>query len=179
MGKKITYLIICLLLLCGVCLAFRMQQHEVQGLLIRPVVQVVSILSGSTAACTQDNSYFFSSLNITIDVSCAGSNFLMLCFLLISALMFKQSASRYYFMFPLISLITAALSTPLVNTLRILAATAIQHLSNLFLPPRPHYLIHQTTGILVNLMVLYLIYYFVSHSIKHLHTKTGNYALPA
>lgn len=176
MGKKILYLLTCLLLSCGIFFALMMLQVPVQSILIKPAVQIVSLFSGTRPVCENEVTYVFSSLNITIDGSCAGSNFLLLCFLLISAILYNMQRSRYYLLFPFISLITAALSTPLVNSLRILVATVIQYLSNLFLTPRPHYLIHQTTGILVNLLILYLIYYFSKHFKNRLITNTVNHA---
>lgn len=130
--------------------------------LLSPTVKLVELLTGAQAVYLSENGYYFESLNILVEKSCSGFNFWVLCFLLFTYLLIR------YFDKPLkkvliipCSIICAYLLTIFVNSSRIFVSIVVQDKANLFLPERPHLILHEIVGIITNLTFLVLAYYLL------------------
>lgn len=124
--------------------------------LLSPTSKVIGLITGSKSAFIQDSGYFHPQLNILIDKSCSGFNFLLLCFLMLSFLALKYFQTKISKTLALtFSLIGASLITIFVNSSRILTALVVQSQS---FSITQHPLAHEVVGIITNLTFLILIY---------------------
>lgn len=126
--------------------------------IIKPTDKLVGLLTGSHSVYLSESGYYHEHLNIIIDKSCSGFNFLILCFLLFTYLTVKHfdKALSKILTVPT-ALIGAYLLTIFVNTSRIIASIVVQtQTKNIFL--NQQYIIHEAIGIITNLSFLILAY---------------------
>jgi exosortase K len=111
---------------------------------------------GSASVFIKDSGYFHQQLNIIIDKSCSGFNFMLLTYLMLTFLTLKHSKSVLKKTLTLfISLFAAYVITVFVNSSRIFTSIIIQSQNNYF---SNHPLAHESIGIITNLTFLVLIY---------------------
>ena len=138
--------------------------------LLKPTDKLVGLLTGSNSVYISDKGYFYNQLNIVIDKSCAGFNFWVLSFLMLTFLGLKYFDSNIIKLLTIfLSLIGAYLLTVFVNTSRIFASIVIQNQMSDFLANQKH-IIHETIGIVTNLTFLILTYFIIDRIlIKKIH----------
>jgi exosortase K len=138
--------------------------------LLKPTDKLVGLLTGSNSVYISDKGYFYNQLNIVIDKSCAGFNFWVLSFLMLTFLGLKYfDSNKKKLLTILLSLIGAYLLTVFVNTSRIFASIVTQNqMSDIFVNQK--LIIHETIGIVTNLSFLILTYFIIDRIlIKRTH----------
>lgn len=127
--------------------------------LLKPTDKIVGLLTGSRSVYFSDKGYYHDNLNILIEKSCSGSNFLLLCFCMLTFLFLKY-ADKTIFKFLSIpfALVVSYLLTIFVNASRIFVSIIMQQQANNFLANRPHLILHEIVGVITNLTFLILIY---------------------
>lgn len=127
--------------------------------LLKPTDKIVGLLTGSHSIYFSDKGYYHDNLNILIEKSCSGFNFLLLCFCMLTFLFLKYSDRTFlkYLTIPF-ALIVSYFLTIFVNASRIFVSIIMQQQANNFLPDRPHLILHELVGVITNLTFLILIY---------------------
>ncbi len=135
--------------------------------LLKPTDKLVGLLTSSKSVYFADKGFYYRNLNVVIEKSCSGFNFLLLCFSMICILGLK------YVRNPLcktlitpIALVSAYLMTIFVNVSRIFASIVLQHQKNSFLPQNSQLVVHEIIGIITNLSFLVLGYYLLERFLK-------------
>jgi len=121
--------------------------------LLAPTNYLVELILGSTAVFDPAAGFVHSTLRISIDKSCSGFNFWVLCWLMLSmATMQRRFRWPVLLVLPIVSYVL----TLLINTSRILTAIFLRGV----LPPavQQYAWLHQTEGALLYLFSLVLIY---------------------
>lgn len=127
--------------------------------LLKPTDKIVGLLTGSHSVYFSDKGYYHDSLNILIEKSCSGFNFLLLCFCMLTFLFLKYADKTIFKSLSILfTLIVSYLFTIFVNGSRIFVSIIIQQRANNFLPDRPHLILHEIVGVITNLTFLILIY---------------------
>lgn len=144
--------------------------------ILAPVTRVVELLTGENATYIENRGYLLAGLNIVINKSCSGFNFMcitfgLICFV-ISGYPPRRKHSLYLLLLP--TLICAYLFTLAVNTSRILLAVQINFRVQQWGFPIPDWL-HLAEGVFVYLFFLILIY-IITNS---LFTKIISHEKPA
>nr|WP_288834898.1 exosortase K [uncultured Flavobacterium sp.] len=130
--------------------------------LLEPTDKFVGLLTSSKSIYLFDKGYYYENLNIIIEKSCSGFNFLLLCFCMLTFLLLKYVWKTLYKVLIIpVSLVLAYILTILANTSRIFSSIIIQNQANNFLPNGSHLLLHESIGIATNLSFLILIYYLL------------------
>jgi exosortase K len=129
--------------------------------LLKPIDKIVGLLTGSHSVYFSEKGYYHANLNILIEKSCSGFNFMLLCYGMLFFLLLKYIENPFFksLIIP-VSLIISYVLTIFINSSRIFSSIIIQHQANIFLPDRPHLIIHEIVGVITNLTFLILIYYF-------------------
>ncbi len=140
--------------------------------LLKPANQLVGFLTGSESIYFSDVGYFYSDLHITIEKSCSGFNFWLLCFAMLSflALNFFKTASQQTLVI-LVAFVLSYVLTIFVNSSRIFASIIVQNQVKTILPSNAFSVIHEAVGILTNLSFLVLIYYFFNSFFTHRYSN--------
>lgn len=96
-----------------------------------------------------------------------GFSFLLICFIMITILGLKylKKHKQKIILIP-IALISSYLITIFVNTSRIFVSIIIEKQFDSLLSDRPHHIIHQTIGTIINLIFLIIIYYLIERYFK-------------
>ncbi|MCP5062808.1 MAG: exosortase K [Ignavibacteriae bacterium] len=138
---------------------FTFADNDSLTFLLKPTDMLVGLLTGSSSVYISENGYFHNQLNIFIDKSCAGFNFWILSFFMITFLGLKniENNLKKVFTIPL-ALIGAYFLTIFVNSSRIFASIIIQNQTNSIFEDQQH-IIHETVGIVTNLSFLILVYF--------------------
>jgi exosortase K len=152
--------------------AFTLAVNDQLIFLLKPTDKIVELLTGSHAMYFSEKGYYHDSLNILIEKSCSGFNFMLLCFCMLTFLLLKHTEKPTHKLIIIpISLLLSYLLTIFVNASRIFVSIIVQHQASRFLTDRPHLIIHEIVGIITNLMFLIIIYYL---SEKFLTNKYQN-----
>jgi len=126
--------------------------------LIAPSDKLVGLITGSQSVFIKDIGYYHNHLNIIIDKSCSGFNFMLICFLMLTFLSVKYFTKTLHkvatFCF---SLFAAYLITILTNSFRILASLTASRLDFGQLNITKE-ILHEGLGIVTNLTVLVCIF---------------------
>ena len=140
-------------------LSYSLANNDDLTFLLKPTYKMVEVLTGSQFFYIPDIGYYCEKLNITIEKSCSGYNFWILCFIMLTFLALKYFERPFHkaLIIP-VALFTAYFLTIFVNTSRIFTSIILQGQANNFLPSRPHYMLHEIVGIITNLAFLILIY---------------------
>ena len=139
--------------------------------LLKPTDKLVGLLTGSNSVYISDKGFFYNQLNIVIDKSCAGFNFWVLSFLMLTFLGLKYFNSKIKKLLAIpLALISAYCLTIFVNTSRIFVSIVIQNQMNDIFSNQKH-IIHETIGIVTSLSFLILTYFIID---KILIKKTHN-----
>jgi exosortase K len=127
--------------------------------LLKPTVKIVELLTGLRSVYIFDKGYYLDSLNILIEKSCSGFNFMLLCFCMLTFLFLKYADKTIFKILSIpFALITSYILTIFVNSSRIFVSIITQQQANNFLPDRPHLILHEIVGVITNLTFLILIY---------------------
>lgn len=126
--------------------------------LLKPTDFFINIITSSTSIFKQDIGFFNETLNIIINKSCSGFNFLMIAFLMLIFLALKsKNLSKFTVLIIPISLLISYLFTVFVNTTRILFSIYMNHyVGNKFS------WMHQTEGTFVYMSFLIILYLLVN-----------------
>ena len=128
-------------------------------LLLKPTDKIVGLLTGSHSVYFSDKGYYHDNLNILIEKSCSGFNFLLLCFCMLTFLFLKYANKTIFkFLSIPVALITSYFLTIFVNASRIFASIIMQQQANNIFSDRPHLILHEIVGVITNLTFLILIY---------------------
>lgn len=127
--------------------------------LLKPTDKIVGLLTGSHSVYLSDKGYYHDNLNILIEKSCSGFNFMLLCFCMLTFLFLKYANKTIlnYLSIP-VALFASYLLTIFVNASRIFVSIIMQQQANNFLPNRPHLILHEIVGVITNLTFLIIIY---------------------
>jgi exosortase K len=138
--------------------------------LLAPTNFIVELATTSNAVFDSEKGFFYQNLNIVINKSCSGFNFLIICFIMLSFSVlrfYKTNRQRITFIFTV--LITSYLITIFANTSRILTAIYIM---KIFPDSNKKYAwLHQAEGVFIYLSLLIIVSlsfnYFISQKTKY------------
>ncbi|MGB1205019.1 MAG: exosortase K [Chitinophagales bacterium] len=157
-NKNIIYYLIAMALFVLLKFGYTIADTNDLNFLLQPTNKLVEILTGLQSIYSIENGYYYAQLNIVINKSCSGFNFWLLCFLMLTFLSVNyfnktiHKVSAFVFCF-----IAAYLLTIFVNSSRIFASIVLLNPSiSTFHIKQP--IIHESIGILTNLVFLILIY---------------------
>lgn len=124
--------------------------------LLYPTNVLVSFFTSSTASYVQSSGFFHPDLNILVEKSCAGFNFLILCFLInyLTCLQNLVKTTKRWVALP-ICLLSSYILTIAVNASRIIIAISLGG-TKTFLSNTPNF--HQLQGTFIYLFFLLLSY---------------------
>lgn len=166
-NKNIPFYTTAFILFIVLKVGYRYAGTEALDFLLNPTNKIVGLLTGLPSTYTQNSGYFYEQLNVVIDKSCSGYNFGLLCFLMLTFLLLKHTATTLQKVSALcFSIIGAYILTIAVNSARIFASITIQSQDVSFLNIDPK-LIHQAIGITTNLTFLVLIYLLIERVLTH------------
>ncbi|MBN1181867.1 MAG: exosortase K [Bacteroidales bacterium] len=170
-NKNIPYYVTAAGLFILLKFSFTLADNNDLTFLIKPTDKLVGLLTGSHSVYLTDRGYYHENLNIIIDKSCSGFNFLILCFLLFTYMTVKHFDKTLSKIMTIpTALIGAYLLTIFVNTSRIFASIVVlAHTKNIF--PNQQHIIHEAIGIITNLTFLILAYILIE---KFLINKQHN-----
>lgn len=170
MKNKITYLIIALVLFAGLKLAFPYLSIDNIRFLLAPTNEAIKLLFGTNAIYSSASGYFHADLNIVINKSCSGFNFLLISFLMFSFILLKSNMMKSW-QAVLLSLPIAYIITIVANVSRISGYLIM--MQNPAINAQSQ-LLHKAEGIFVYLTLLIISYIFFNHiinKIQHKHEK--------
>lgn len=126
--------------------------------LLQPTNFIIETISNSNAQYLPNQGYYNKDLNILIDKSCSGFNFLMLCYLMLVFFIIDKLKNRTIkiISLPLLLLVSYIL-TIFINSSRIMLSILIHKLELHFLFDNTNWL-HQLQGGFVYLFFLIIIY---------------------
>ena len=134
--------------------------------LLKPTDQIVGLLTGSHSIYFSDKGYYHDSLNILIEKSCSGFNFMLLCFCMLTFLFLKHSNNKTFKILSIpVSLIVSYVLTIFVNASRIFVSIIMQQQVSNILIGRSHLILHEIVGVITNLTFLILIYSIAEKSL--------------
>lgn len=173
MIKKFNLLFYLIMILLFVFLKFAYTLSETNHLifLLSPTNKIIEFISGYHSVYFDNEGYHFQQLNIIIDKSCSGFNFLIIIFFMLiflSVNYFKKGYKKIAVVF--ITFLIAYLATIIVNGFRINSIIIFEEKISSFLNFEKDY-IHQAIGILINLTFLILIYLIVKRILNHKRTN--------
>jgi len=177
-SKKIFYYFSALIIF-GI-IRFSLPKASNNGILFLSAPQnfIIQTFTGSASQYSEEKGFYYPQYHIYFDKSCAGTGFLSIAFLMLIFLFIKHLQKQKYFMisFP-VALILAYLFTLFSNSFRVIVSVVLQENASRYLSDRPHYLIHGTTGILMDLTFFILIYLFMERTLLYL-TNHSNHEKP-
>ncbi len=142
--------------------------------LLKPVNTLVEILTGSHGEYFGESGFYHQQYQIFIEKSCAGFNFLLICFLMLSILFIRHSVTPLRKTLSLAAaLIASYFITIMVNGSRIYVSIILQ--SQPFIPIAGHQkTVHEIIGIITNLLFLITIYIITDKLLQNkvAHEKT-------
>lgn len=172
--KNMLLTIVCFLIFVFAKFWFREAHNSDLLFLLFPTNWGVEFFLGTRSVFTADLGYLFADLNIAIEKSCSGFNFLVISWLMACYTMISSEELRskvnVWLMIP-IALILAYLATLLANISRITIYTVLmrQRITSL-LDPNDTWL-HLAEGVLVYFSFLLLFYFLLNRLITKLKQK--------
>jgi exosortase K len=127
--------------------------------LLIPTDKIFELVTGTQSEYNSEIGFFYDKLNIVIDKSCSGYNFLLLCFVMLYFQLVKY-AKQFKFKLVLLfgSLSIAYFLTILINSSRIIISVVFQNVKFDFWDFEPH-ILHESIGVLTYLSFLLITYY--------------------
>lgn len=175
MKNKIIVSILCFCIFAGLKLAYpRMDTGNILFLL-GPTNKAIELISGSDAIYDSVSGYFHPQINMVINKSCSGYNFLLISFLMISFLFVKTGIVKKWLVIP-VSFLLAYTITLIANISRITGYMLIMNIGTYSSSGFPDKLLHQVEGIFVYLSFLIFAYLLLNHiinKIQHNHEKAA------
>ena len=135
--------------------------------LLNPTNYLVELVTNSSSQYNAESGYFHKELNIVIEKSCSGFNFLGLCFIMICFMLlsYYKSSTKKIFILPLALFFTYFL-TIFANTSRIILSISGQKAADNFISTRPHFVLHETIGTFVYIFFLISCYLAINFILK-------------
>jgi exosortase K len=147
---------------------------DTEGLmfLLKPVSALVETATGTQAVYRQGIGFWFGSLNVIIDGSCSGYNFMLITFALLAFIMYRYAGSAGFIKLAIIPacLVIAYAFTIFVNAARIVSAIKV----TAHYAVRPAWL-HEALGAFIYLLFL-ILFYLLANAIC---SKITHHAKPA
>ena len=141
---------------------FRFAENDSLIFLLKPTKKFIELLTGSNSIYISDKGYYFSQLNFLIDKSCAGFNFWVLSFLMLTFLGLNNLNNHFKKMLTIpLALTGAYFFTIFANVSRIFASIVIQNQTNSYFESQQH-LIHESIGIITYLSFLIFMYFLAN-----------------
>jgi exosortase K len=159
MIKNITYYIIAFALFITLKFVYSQASNDMVLFMLKPISELLSIITTNDAVYTTSSGFFFQELNITIDKSCSGINFWLMSFMvcIVSIIPKKRTLLEKTIAFP-IAFILAYVLTLFANTSRILISIFIEKNTNF-----NYSWLHQAQGVFIYLTFLILFYLLINH----------------
>lgn len=170
MNIKTIYLGIALLIFMGMKLALPHLDIEDIRFLLAPTNKIIELFFASDAVYSSSSGYYHTALNMVINKSCSGFNFLLISFLMYSFILLKSNLTKPYFGI-LLSLPLAYITTIVANVSRISGYLVM--MQNPAINTNSQ-LLHKAEGIFVYLTLLILAYIsfnYIINKIEHKHEK--------
>lgn len=134
--------------------------------LLKPTNFIIELISNSDSQYLTKKGYYNKELNILIDKSCSGFNFLMLCFIMLVFLIVEKVQSKTIKAIALpVLFLTSYLLTIFVNSSRITLSILFQNLESQYSFGEISWL-HQLEGSFVYLFFLVIIYLTIDFIFK-------------
>lgn len=136
--------------------------HEDVLFLLKPINKLVNIATGSNSFFQAETGYINENLNIIINKTCSGFNFLMIVFLMLTFLMVKYFRKIQFQIFIIpVALVFSYVFTILVNVSRILLSVLLNdNFKNTSI------YLHQFEGTFMYLSCLMLLYLTADYLLK-------------
>lgn len=166
MKKDLIYYLLAIIVFVILKMSFTWTDNKDLDFLLGPTDNLISLATSSNSQIVDDGSYFHQRLNILIDKSCSGFNFLILCFLMLVFVSIKNVPDTNYkiLIFPLVLVLSYFIAI-LVNSSRILFSVFInEFLASIEVVE--YIWLHQAEGAFVYLFSLVLIYMSYEKLIK-------------
>ena len=129
--------------------------------LLKSINGIFEIFNGSKAIYIKTKGFYHEQLDILIDKSCAGFNFFLICFLMISFLIVENRKSHVQKIVCIgVSFICTLFITIITNVYRIIVLVSLESKINSFFPFIKN-MSHQLIGITINLFFLMIIYLLI------------------
>ena len=158
MTRQLPYQFVALLLFGLLKVWYVRASNDDLAFLLRPTDTLIGLITNSPSVPRPDSGYFHPDLNLLIDKSCAGFNFWILCFVVLSFVAFKHLKRHLHLALSLsFALPCAYILTIIANTSRISIAIFLQDKTGAFFSENPTWW-HEAQGVFVYLSFLIAIY---------------------
>jgi len=139
-------------------LGFTVADNDSMAFLLRPINSAIELLTGSKAIYFPDKGFYHERLDVLIDKSCSGFNYLLLSFVMLVFLTVKYTTKQISkaCMVP-VSMLAAYVLTIFANTSRIFISIVIEH-KNIHFLQEHQAVLHEAIGVLTYLSFLVLTY---------------------
>lgn len=175
MKNKIILSILCFCIFAGLKLAYpHLDTNNIRFLLV-PTNKAIELISGSKAIYDTASGYFYPQMNMVINKSCSGFNFLLISFLMIAFVFIKTDIIKKWFIIPA-SFLLAYTITLIANISRITGYILIMNTDIYSASGLPDKLMQQAEGVFVYLSFLifgYLLLNQIINKIQRNHEKTA------
>lgn len=164
-NRNIPYFIVVAVLFFFLKYVFSNTETDNLTFLLYPTNKLLELFTGTSSVYISEVGYFYQEMNITVEKSCSGFNFWILCFALFSFLMINNT-NRYKVLFLFLSLIISYVMTIFVNASRIFVSLIVCDFSKSVFPLQQH-LIHEAVGVIIYLSFLILVYLLLDKFLKN------------
>jgi exosortase K len=169
--KNLPFYLICILVFVLLKFGYTRAEPQELKILIAPTSEVVEVLTSSGSRFISDSGYFNQKLNIIIDKSCSGFNFMILCFLCLSFTAIKHLRTNLQKLLAIFFLLMASwFITIFVNASRIILSVFI-HFFGMSGSLSQESWMHQAEGVFVYLFFLISIQLVFNHFLNKISSK--------
>ncbi|MDR3238331.1 MAG: exosortase K [Spirochaetia bacterium] len=156
-------------LLLALKYAFSAAGPERLFFLLKPTAALVGLVTAARPVCV-NGEYYFESLNVLVGKSCSGFNLWLICFAMLSFLLLQYMDSYLRAAASIAAaLLLSYIFTIMVNSSRILASMFLSQ------TPLPDRIMHESIGIVTNMVFLAIIYFLTENFMKrrgHKHEES-------
>ncbi len=164
-NKNIPYYLVAIGLFILLKVGFSFADNN--ALILNPTDKLVGFVNGSQSVYLADLGFYHEKMNIVIEKSCSGFNFLILSFLLFVYLGLKYLDKRSHKNLAIpVALLCAYCFTVFVNASRIIASIVVRN-QTVGIFPEKQSLIHEIVGITTNFSFLVVAYYLSEKFLIH------------
>ena len=168
MNRNIPYYLTAVGLFVLLKVGFSFADNNDLGFLLRPTDKLVGLVYGSQSVFLADHGFFHEKMNIVIEKSCSGFNYMILCFLLFAYLGLKYFDKQLHKIFTILTaLFSAYLFTAFVNASRIISSIIVRNQTVGFFSEKQS-LLHEAVGITTYFSFLVLTYYLTEKILKYI-----------
>jgi exosortase K len=164
--KNLPYYLATLALFILLKLAYRAMDVNALLFLLKPVNVLVSTASGINYCYLESQGFYYPALNLLIEKSCSGFNFLLICFVALCLLLINHGRIIWHRLlaFPL-AMCAAYLATIVANASRLLVSVFVQQHGGMLAKANYNHL-HEAEGVLIYLTSLIALYLAVEYLLK-------------